>query len=416
MKNIIKTYLIAIVVLFSIIGCEEDDYTGFSTLQPRDVTVSVNIPFASPNNVLEQTGNIYTYTVSLSEPQVVDVVIKIAQVGGDATAGEDYNISGDIRINRGETSKQGTIEILNDNIVEGTESLVLQFGDNSTANVALTPVTATINIANYTEDSLFLELGWAVNGQYADGSDIPTSAYDMRMLITSPENPYQSAIEIVDNETPNFETFLMSSDFADGEYFVYADFFGTLDTGGLGDISLDLFLNYSQAGIINSSQVFAGEALQNNNGNCSLNSFALAKITKSGSSYQIEEVLENYVLPNYGNIPFDYSNTFDSTTITGSGVFTEESPNVYAISPGVEFGFWTEAYGIDPPGGDVRLLNLGCEGLQYDGVAEDRFGRAGYSIDNVSFNGPDLSFQWTTGWGETGFVTLTRTDGLDWPQ
>ena len=90
----------------------------------------------------------YDYTVSLSEIQIVDIKLYIAQVGGTADA-DDLEMTSSIVIPAGYTTGNGSITVFADEEIEGDETAVIQIGDVRTANAAMTPVTVNINIVDY---------------------------------------------------------------------------------------------------------------------------------------------------------------------------------------------------------------------------------------------------------------------------
>ncbi len=97
---------------------------------------------------------------------------------------------------------------------------------------------------------------------------------------------------------------------------------------------------------------------------------------------------------------------------TGSGQFTEIREGVYQITPGVTFGAWPLWYSGARQEPTTVLLRDNCEIFSFIGEDENE---DGYKISPFIINGNELTFTWENDEEETGTVTLTRTDGMDWP-
>lgn len=147
--NFIKKSFLLFALSLAIVSCETDDQTGESQLTVANTTVNINLEFANPVIFKEADGDMtYDYTVSLSEIQIVDIRLYIAQVGGTADDG-DLEMTSLIVIPAGYTTGNGSITIFADEEVEGDETATIQIGDVRTANAAMTPVTVDINIVDY---------------------------------------------------------------------------------------------------------------------------------------------------------------------------------------------------------------------------------------------------------------------------
>lgn len=94
------------------------------------------------------------FTVTLAAPSSTDTVVTYA-VSGTATPGVDYaNLSGTVTIPAGQTSATINVAVLNDNVVEGTESVIITLTGFGVPNAAVTldptPAnqTATVDITD----------------------------------------------------------------------------------------------------------------------------------------------------------------------------------------------------------------------------------------------------------------------------
>lgn len=159
MKNIKKISLLSLLSLATLfVGCNnDDDNTGKSkVVAASDVTGTVAFSFTGTQTVQEVNQNVFNITVSIDKPQVVSVHVKLAQIGGTATAGQDFTFPSEIEIPAYATSATASFKILNDLTVEGTENLVLQVGGETTANAKFAPATANVIIQNSISDKLDL--------------------------------------------------------------------------------------------------------------------------------------------------------------------------------------------------------------------------------------------------------------------
>jgi hypothetical protein len=285
-NNKIKYLFYSLFALSSITyySCSDDDASGYSNLEvEKGVTITANIPFASPQNIME-TDAVYPFTVTLSKPQSVNVVVKITQTGGDAAEGSDFDFTHEITIPAYSTTGTGSIEIYSDDLAENTESFTLQIGNNLTANASITPINVTFNISNYTEGGLMVDLEWNTNIFDLDGTPIdPTTAADLRLLLTDANYNQTAPIDVADGA--DFESLMLSPTLPNGVYYLVTDFYDVYaSTNGF---SVDLTATFNQAGVIN-DLTYTFPAGLNTKNNCPNNYFKLAKVTKTGTTYVIE--------------------------------------------------------------------------------------------------------------------------------
>ncbi len=288
MKNIIKNIALAFCSLALIVSCDEDDFTGDSTLEATSPSLSVELDFADSQTLIESETS-FTFTVSISEPQVANINISIAQVGGTATDGADFSIPHTVTIPRGATSVSDVISIHADEIAEDTETAIIKIALGAEANVsAINSQTVTFNILNVTEGDLAIGLMWDTLGyQFSDGSEFdPTDLANLRLLISStPDNSGDIAVA----DGGSFEAASISASEADGVYYLVADWYSGLDLGDQGYFPLNLTGTFDQVGVINGFTLNFPSALDSSS-ICSDVYYVLAKITKTGENYVIEEV------------------------------------------------------------------------------------------------------------------------------
>lgn len=280
----IFSYVAALTVGLFMLSCDQEDNTGFSTLVPTSPNLDITV--SETNVILVENDQVFEFTASISQVQLVDVKLYAFQADGDAD-GDDYALDGSIVIPAGTTSATGKLTILKDDILEDTETLKVQIGNNKTANTTPNSAFIDITILNYTEGDLILDMNWAMSETTTDnsGEEIdPEDFADLRLLISStPDNA--GDIGVADDS--GFKTFVLSSDTPDGMYYVVADF--TEASSIVKD--LDLLLDFNQTGVINNDSYDYPSALNTGN-SCATVYYVMAELEKNGESYTITRVGE----------------------------------------------------------------------------------------------------------------------------
>ncbi len=428
-----KTYKLNFIVLMSFIfffaGCEKEDYTGFSTLEPTSPSITITGIAASGYNFVEQDTT-FTFDVTLSTPQVADVVIYIKQIDGDATAGEDYKINNTgakVNIGATETTGQVSISILPDEMYEGVETVTLQIGDERTANADLTPATVTFTIGNATKDILVAGMSWATDAATVLGiTDIEdTEAADLRMLIVDMND--NSIVAVADGAS--FEEYASFDTLADGNYMIAADFYATANAGDFNEtVTVDVTLEFNQAGVIN-HQMMQFPAVMTNSTPCSTYRTNLAIVTKAGANFSFEEAVSASWEVDLASLAGMWVGEDGSTTVTTEAstvvtTFTDPDLTVAGLGHGWMFNFWGEEV-LDSLSGTVNMefdwTNHGAVSISeqyyittlYDG-AEYPYTIIGSGTFNTCGDAPALVFEYdmiqegfsTAGWcAANGYLT-----------
>ncbi len=147
--NFIKKTLLLFALSLAIISCDHDDQQGYSKQIPTNPNVAIDLGFDNPILFEEGDGETtFEYTVTLSEVQIVDVLLYVTQIGGDADE-EDFEMTTLIVIPAGYTTGDGSITIFGDEIIEGDETIKIQIADQRTTNSTFTPVIVDVNIIDY---------------------------------------------------------------------------------------------------------------------------------------------------------------------------------------------------------------------------------------------------------------------------
>ena len=397
-KSVLLYSMMALVLLVSSCTSDQEEYTGAGNVVPTSPQITIT-PEVSNLSLIEDDSS-YSYTVALSTVQLVDVVVKISQVDGDATMGEDFTIDNSLVISAGSTSATGTITILSDELAEETETVTIQVGDNTTANASITPETMTFTILNLSEGDLVIDLDWMQSSSVTDNFGNEADALDvadLRLLIT--DIPYT---QILDNsDGSEFENYVLTADKPDGEYYIVADFYSATDI----ETNIDLNVTFNQLGKINDQTYNFTDAL-NTGLTCSSVYFIMAKIIKVGSDYTISYAgqknaidLADYVGTWTGTDmwgPTEVTTTLDADGvlwITGVGVTFMETAwgEVIAdqVSLPMEIDLGTGAFTID----EAYYMTT-----TYNGAVQDVYNLSGTGvIDICGSNTMDLEYDFVQG-------------------
>lgn len=271
------------------ISCDNEDFTGYSTIVPTSPTITVTGIPASVNFV--EMDSTFTFNVTLSEAQVVDIVLKAKQIAGTATEGEDYKIlndAGKLTILAGATTGQFKIKILADDLKEKTETATVQIGDETTSNATLTPVNFVFTIQNLLTDELSVDMSWDTDVLAAVGVDLtPVEVADMRLLIVDSNG------DIVDGaDGATFETWAGFNALPDGVYRIATDIYATMNFGDINEVvNLSMTLAFNQPGAINDTTLDFPN-LMTNEYVCESYRVYMAIVTKAGTAYTITKSVE----------------------------------------------------------------------------------------------------------------------------
>ena len=156
MKNTLYNTALALCSLVFMLACSEDEYTGDSTMKVVSPSLNVQLDFTNNQSLIEEEVE-YGFTVSISEPQIVNVIVYLNQISGTATNGEDFTIPESVTIPIGSTSTYGVIKIHGDDLAEETETAVIQIATGNESNVSpITGSTVSFSIMNYTEGDIVI--------------------------------------------------------------------------------------------------------------------------------------------------------------------------------------------------------------------------------------------------------------------
>ncbi|WP_142783904.1 hypothetical protein [Changchengzhania lutea] len=276
-----KYILSSTILTLFLFGCDVQEAKQDSS--PIGSTEGYSIPsftLTSEGSTNEGDETVYTYTVTLDKPITKNVNLAFEILDGTtATEHEDFDfVSGTLRAYETTTTLQ--IIIYNDDEVEDTEILnvtVVPGPDLETAYI-LNPISVypelSITIDNFTSGDLNIGMEWdADNGSGAS----PTELADLILLITDAVSPYTTVIGSADGGS--FETYTMTSDTPDGDYFVIADVYALDDS----DFDMDITVTFDQGGVVQGAAIEFPAAM---NSRILCDEYVvLAKVTKSGETY-----------------------------------------------------------------------------------------------------------------------------------
>ncbi|NJM80239.1 MAG: hypothetical protein HC854_12625 [Flavobacterium sp.] len=282
MKNI-KIKLLGLSFLFAL-SCNTDDNTNNGTREASDAKASVVVNFSQTTPYNEGDEDVLSYTITLDKPQIADIYADVSFVSGTATEGEDFNFDHVVVIPANQISATGTISILKDIEFETTETLTLKIGSNRFVNAAFTPVQLTVNIGNFQENNLTIDLSW--DGTFT-GASGPTDFCDVDMDLEL-LNSAGDYVETSYSDCP--EQIIISSTLPDDTYTLVVSLWTNNGETAVLDIpaNLDIYKVGSQttySGDLSTFFPLADGGLDNGNSNA----FLEYTIVKSGTTFTVTD-------------------------------------------------------------------------------------------------------------------------------
>jgi hypothetical protein len=286
MKNKFIKISFSFLALLLMLSCSDnDDYTNDSVVTATSPSLAVSLGFSNATTLIEQEAS-YSFSVSITEAQIADVIVYLEQTDGTATAGEDFSMPNSVTIKKGTLSASSEITIHADELPEDEETVTIQIGLGNESNVSgVAGETVTFNIANLTDGDLVVGMSWAASSAVTDNYGTEIDAYalaDLRLLLT--DSPYTTVFESADGASA--ETYVLSGTAPDITYSFVADFYAAMY-----EISadIDITLTFDQVGKIN-GQTHSFSSAFNTTDSCLGLNYVMANVTKDGNSYSFEEV------------------------------------------------------------------------------------------------------------------------------
>ncbi len=286
LKNILSksvTGLGAAVILLGFSQCKDEDFTDYSNLTATNPTASVE--WTAPASTTER-DDVFPFTITLSEPQVVDVRVNVSVVeGGTATEGEDFDIDHLVIIPAGTTMGSGALTTYNDLVVEGSETFTIQIGDERTSNVNLTTTTYDVTLNNFVSNTAVAIYDWSgtamvdgVERVFCDEVDIDVLIYDEAMMDSG---NYDAAT----GDCPEDMSF--GTTWADGTYYLVLNLWsnGIVPTDG-STVTFPMTVYLTRGGLYNDVMLPVDPAVYINSDDAAGVEKTLYKFVKSGTTYR----------------------------------------------------------------------------------------------------------------------------------
>ena len=298
-----KTYInkstlraLSLMMMGLIMSCENTEVSE-TVIDANQPVLTVTSSTGSFNFDGVENDQAITLTATLSKPTVNPVRLYLFQESGTVDS-EDIGlpVSGYIEIPAYQTSASQSIVINKDDLVEDTETAVINIGDTRTTGAAYTPVQLKLTIENYVSDNLKMVFDWEkdimVDGEAysaCDNVDIdiyiaPAQGFDIA-------DPFVNAIEdyaAASASCPE-EWTLTFDQYPDGDYVLFSDLSDNqfLDSGAVDVIPVTA--TFTRGGVFTQtieqepSQVFTTETVSG-----SMNGF-LTKISIQNGIYTIKD-------------------------------------------------------------------------------------------------------------------------------
>jgi hypothetical protein len=272
MKNIFLKLSLIFSVFALIVSCDDDnDYAGESTTQATSGNATITLAFDATQSFVEK-NEVYTYTVTLSEPQIADVKIPITLVGGTATEHSDFDFDHEVKISRNTMSAEGTISVYADTDPEDTENFTLQIGNSEgIANASVSPQTVNFTIENFVSDVLDISFDFCATViNEGDEYDWASFGGDIDVLISSVadfdiNDPWASDLGYYGAATGDCPELLTldKADLGDGDYVLWHDLYANGNSVFWESQLVPIVATFTQAGLFQVTVVQDDSQAQN---------------------------------------------------------------------------------------------------------------------------------------------------------
>jgi hypothetical protein len=165
------------IVSIAVTSCNEDDFTGQSTMVPVIPFPGITITDLPVNVIMEEKDTVMEFTFTVQDAQTVDIKLRMSvDPASTATEGEDFELSAtSVVIPAFTTTASFELEIFKDDTPEDDETIIINVGDASTANAEFEPRQMSIVLTNFRAETLDIEVDWNVPFPiYGDGTMLNT--------------------------------------------------------------------------------------------------------------------------------------------------------------------------------------------------------------------------------------------------
>jgi len=262
-KNILFSGLLASVILVTASCVDQDPATGAATISASSPNVTIQADDFQNIPGVEADGT-YTYTITLSEPQIADVKFEVFQSGGTATVHEDFDLGeSSIVVPAYETSATGSITIYADTEPEDQETLQITVGDATTANVNFTPQVYDFVLDNFVSEVLDISFDFCVETIFGGDTYLWSDfGGDIDVLISNVadfdiNDPWASALPYYGAATGDCPEVLTldKAELGDGDYVLWHDLYGNVNSGFWESKLATVTATFVQAGLFRKTVV-----------------------------------------------------------------------------------------------------------------------------------------------------------------
>ena len=222
MKKFLFSFAIAAmgIILVGLSSCtKQEDFTGHATAKAANANGSLDMT-GSHSYVEPKEDMVIPFTLTLSEPQIVDVIINVTHLpGGTATVDADFSYDHQITIPAHHTSGVCEVKILADAVSEYDESFTLQFGDSTTTNVNFTTKKVDFSITSH---DLALVFDWGGTADLNGTSISFCDSVDMDIYVMDVDT---TDLGIYGAATGACPESLTISNFENGDYYLWVNLY-----------------------------------------------------------------------------------------------------------------------------------------------------------------------------------------------
>ncbi|RAJ19988.1 hypothetical protein LX77_03202 [Gelidibacter algens] len=286
-----------------LMSCEDTDVseTMLDTNQPV-LTVTSSTGSFNFNDV--ENDQVITITATLSKPTDKQVRVYMFQESGTADA-EDIGLpaTGYINIPAYQTTASASIIINKDDLLEDTETAIINIGDTRTTAASYTPFQMNIQIENYVSEDLKIIFDWEKDIDIQGNTYSTCGNADIDVYIAHAEgfdinDPFVNIIEDYSAATGNCpeEWTITFENYPDGEYVFFTDFYENQFIGVTEFESIPVKTIFTRAGVFSQtveqdpSQVFTTYTASG-----SINGY-IAKLIIVDGVYTIQDIMGDTVI------------------------------------------------------------------------------------------------------------------------
>lgn len=296
--NKIKYILSIVLVSLLIVGCDAEK----ASQDPSDIIGTDSYPTPSfsissgSTTVNEGDETVITWDITFDKPSNRAIDFSFVQIGGDATEGEDFEL-GSATVQPFSTNGQISVTILNDEVIEATETVQLQVqsGPSLANKFLVNPNTQfpapTITIQNFASDDFKIQLDW--DATYLDADGDPHSLCDLDLDLEIYNEDFSGPIATSYSSCPEAIT-IPAGALPDGNYWLVPSFW--TNAGAVppaATVQIPAMVTFSKPGVAENTIDLTGTWDTTTGGNVQGNSDAYLVryvLNIAGTSYTVTDL------------------------------------------------------------------------------------------------------------------------------